>query len=152
MLGNLLRELLGLDNGAVGQAKKGAAGAAIGGGVGSARKMKPKIPPKRQKLPMEKMLPMKPYANPAQPQFPGRTNYGVPQDNMIDTSMGYLTNDQFNQGATGRLQRQSNPMDFDTIPNNFTAGRTGYYQGSNPYLQGGGANQYEELKNRLRVR
>lgn len=50
--------------------------------------------------------------NPAQQMYPGSTNYGVPQDNMIDTSMGYLTNDQFNQGYTGQLQGGQYPQDF----------------------------------------
>lgn len=160
MLGNLIRELLGIDN-----------------GVASA--------PASKKGMLPKELPMKPkeqkrlyktngggysqfYDNPTfagslnpkqedgydttvkylrgNIQFPGRTNYGVPQDNMIDTSMGYLTNDQFNQGATGRLQRQSNPMDMDTIPGNYTfPGRTGYFQGSNPFGNQPERNNYQNI-------
>lgn len=57
----------------------------------------------------------KPMQDPARELYPNRTNYGVPQDNMIDTSMGYLTDDQFNQGFTGQYQG-SNPYieDLDT--------------------------------------
>lgn len=36
------------------------------------------------------------YQAPAQRDFPGRTNYGVPQDNMIDTPQGYVTREQYN--------------------------------------------------------
>lgn len=35
----------------------------------------------------------------AQRDFPGRTNYGVPEDNMIDTPQGYITPQQYNQLA-----------------------------------------------------
>ena len=34
---------------------------------------------------------------PAQRDFPGRTNYGVPEDNMIDSPQGYITRQQYNE-------------------------------------------------------
>lgn len=39
---------------------------------------------------------------PAQRDFPGRTNYGVPEDNMIDTPGGYITREQYNQRYLNR--------------------------------------------------
>lgn len=44
------------------------------------------------------------------------------------------------------LQNTGPVMDWDSIPNNYTAGRTGYYQGSNPYLNN------LDYYSRLRVR
>lgn len=35
--------------------------------------------------------------DPYQKDFPGRTNYGVPEDNMIDTRMGYMKPEQYDQ-------------------------------------------------------
>lgn len=32
---------------------------------------------------------------PSQRDYPGRTNYGVPEDNMIDTPQGYITPQQY---------------------------------------------------------
>ncbi len=33
----------------------------------------------------------------AQRDFPGQTNYGVPEDNMIDTPDGYISREQYDQ-------------------------------------------------------
>lgn len=37
--------------------------------------------------------------NRAAGDYPNRTNYGVPQDNMIDTPNGYVTDEQYNRQA-----------------------------------------------------
>lgn len=57
---------------------------------------------------------------------------------------GYDTTIKYLQGNLGR---GSMPMDMDTVPTNFTAGRTGYFQGSNPYVNGRNwvNPQYQEL-------
>ena len=52
----------------------------------------------------------------------------------------------FVQSPTSAMQGGVYPMDMDAIPGNNTRGRTGYYQGSNPYL-----NNLED-DYRLRVR
>lgn len=36
------------------------------------------------------------YQTPAMRDFPGRTNYGVPEDNMIDTPIGYISPQAYN--------------------------------------------------------
>ncbi len=52
------------------------------------------------------------FDTPANKFYPSRTNYGVPEDEMIDTSMGYLSPDQFNQGYRGQLQNRGfNPQE-----------------------------------------
>lgn len=182
MLGDLLRELLGIGGGAAKPATRTAKKA----GSGAARA-------KRFAGTQQKARPM----TPSQRDYPGRTNYGTPQDNMIDTPGGYVTPEQYDRGLlfggyprssrrmpedagfvgnprslnqysplnmdvknfsgaadfgrTNPMQafgaRTANPMGFDSIPNNYTAGRTGYYQGSNPYL-----NNIDDLDYKLRVR
>ena len=159
------------------------------------------IAPKQQK-PLREYA--KPITAPSQKDFPGRTNYGVPQDNMIDTPGGYITRQQYDKnlmtngylrgaihedegfvGTSRNLNQMSpanadirnfsqmaeddyvagpqfsrinqdirnwrqqrplapsptsamqggwQPVDMDTVPTNFTRGRTGYYQGSNPFI------------------
>jgi len=66
--------------------------------VGAAGAMKPKLERKEHLPPLEKM-----FRSPAQRDYPGRTNYGVPEDNMIDTPQGYITRQLYNQ----RQQPQS---------------------------------------------
>lgn len=49
----------------------------------------------------------------AERDFPGRTNYGVPEDDMIDSPMGYMTPHQYNGLAPvmqGTMQRTQNPQ------------------------------------------
>jgi hypothetical protein len=46
---------------------------------------------------------------------------------------GYDTTIKYMQGSLGRGR---NPVDMGAVPTNFTAGRTGYFQGSNPYVNG----------------
>lgn len=57
---------------------------------------------------------------------------------------GYDTTIKYMQG---NMQRGRMPMDMESIPTNFTAGRTGYFQGSNPYVNGRNwvDPQYQEL-------
>jgi len=104
-------------------------------------------------------MPAQPIS-PAQRDFPGRTNYGVPEDDMIDTPRGYVSHAEYNLNNTplrnrptfagnlnpptedgydstikylvGFNQRGRNPMPMGSIPTNNTYARTGYYQGSNP--------------------
>ena len=52
------------------------------------------IAPKQQK-PLREYA--KPITAPSQRDFPGKTNYGVPQDNMIDTPGGYITPQQYDK-------------------------------------------------------
>ena len=52
------------------------------------------IAPKQQK-PLREYA--KPTTAPSQRDFPGKTNYGVPQDNMIDTPGGYITPQQYDK-------------------------------------------------------
>ena len=124
MLGNLIRELLGIDN-----------------GVASA--------PASKKGMLPKELPMKPkeqkrlyktngggysqfYDNPT---FAGSLN--PKQEDGYDTTVKYLR---------GNMQRGRMPMDMDTIPGNYTfPGRTGYFQGSNPFGNQPEHNNYQNI-------
>lgn len=116
-----LRKLLGIERPAAQAAKKAASGA-VGGAI----------------------------ALKSQRDFPGKTNYGVPQDDMIDTPGGYITRQQYDKNlmtngylrgaihedegfvGTPRNLNQMSPANADI--RNFTRGRTGYYQGSNPFI------------------
>jgi hypothetical protein len=87
---------------------------------------------------------------PSQKYFPNRTNYGVPEDNMIDTSMGYLNDDQFNQGMSGRFQGTVNPTDMDMVPRNQQFAMRSrfiqpWYQGSNPFMSNPYQNNYSNV-------
>lgn len=97
-----------------------------------AQPMRMKVPPSQYAQRASELSRM-PKMSPAQAQYPGRTNYGVPEDNMIDTEMGYLTDDQFNQGIRG-VQAQAYPVQrlyggMAGIPSNARRG---------VYLQSGG--------------
>ncbi len=126
MLKEILMGLLGggMAGGAVKQVtqpqKKGMKlhGMNVVNGGGRSNIFRPELLQQRQ--PMQRIQP-RPMM-PASQFYLGSTNYGTPQDNMIDTSMGYLTDDQFNQGYTGQLQ------------------------GGNPY------GSLQDYRNRLRVR
>jgi len=48
----------------------------------------------REKMPYHQGLQVQ---TPSQRDYPGRTNYGVPQDNMIDTPQGYITRQQYDR-------------------------------------------------------
>lgn len=131
----------------------------IGGGVGGAGGLKPQPQQWQQRIggggvptsPSSQMLQNistmqqnHQYAQPtdfAQMYYPGRTNYGVPQDNMIDTSMGYITPEQFNQAMSGRLQRQVNPMGYtpgynQEVYTNLQGGAPGFTSYGVQYPQG----------------
>lgn len=40
---------------------------------------------------------------PSDRDYPGKTNYGVPEDNMIDTANGYVTRGQYDQMYANKI-------------------------------------------------
>lgn len=143
MLGDLLRELLG-----AGQAKPA---------MKKGAKMKPmKIGGASRRM------------TPSQRDFPGETNYGVPEDNMIDTKMGYIQPQQYDQlvnssqGERGYL----NPLQgagsmYRPMNQNFVQQGGFDPMRSAVRMQYGAQNQFEggqnpllseDFRNRLRVR
>ncbi len=66
-----------------------------GGLAGAARGAMQGIP--KQPNAMLPQQPQKKQMTLSQRDFPGRTNYGVKEDNMIDTPNGYITAQQYDQ-------------------------------------------------------
>lgn len=73
----------------------------------------------------QRATPMSSQRTPAERDFPGRTNYGVPQDNMIDTPNGYVTPAQYN------LMRHPRPQGIPMQEPRLT----GIPMGQNPNIQ-----------------
>lgn len=110
-----LRELLGMQQPAK-AGKMGAKGAVIGAVS--------QMPQQQLARPMQPMVSQKaPLTN--RPTFAGNLNPGY--EDGYDTTIRYM------QGSIGKGR---NPVDMGAVPTNFTAGRTGFYQGSNPYVDG----------------
>jgi hypothetical protein len=149
MLADLLRSLLGMDGGAARPATQAAKKA----GQGVARPAQPK----QQMQPLLYDGYPSHYSDNVYHMMTGPTrNDFVKYKRVPEEDEGFVGNsrslNQFSplnmdvknfSGAadfsgTNPMQafgaRTGNPMGFDTIPNNFTGGRTGYYQGSNPHL------------------
>ena len=63
---------------------------------------------KRQEQPQSPRLKQAIQQTPSQRDYPGRTNYGVPEDNMIDTPNGYVTTQQYDQMQSPQLRVQQN--------------------------------------------
>lgn len=116
------------------------------------------LQPQQKVAPKLSKLPMKQYMQPAQRDFPGKTNYGVPQDNMIDTPNGYITPEQYNAQSQLRVKPnfgvqsknyqtgQVNPVDMDSVPGNMQFGNNpAYYQGSNPFQNQPRKNLYQNI-------
>lgn len=61
----------------------------------------------QQAQPKRSVRGAQPSQTPAQRDFPGRTNYGVPEDNMIDTPSGYVKPEQYNAMKRFRVQPDS---------------------------------------------
>jgi len=86
---------------------------------------------------------VRPTQAPSDRFFPGNTNFGVPQDNMIDTSMGYMTPPQFDQVMNGAMGERGymNPVQ----------GGGSLYRPDQFSLQGG-SSPLNDQRRRLRVR
>jgi hypothetical protein len=86
---------------------------------------------------------VRPTQAPSDRFFPGNTNFGVPQDNMIDTSMGYMTPPQFDQVMNSAMGERGymNPVQ----------GGGSLYRPDQFSLQGG-SSPLNDQRRRLRVR
>jgi hypothetical protein len=124
-------------------------GGLIGGGAGQALKGAKK---KGKKLDgsvlgalqgMGQSRLVRPTQAPSDRFFPGNTNFGVPQDNMIDSSMGYLTPPQFDQVMNSAMGERGymNPVQ----------GGGSLYRPDQFSLQGG-SSPLNDQRRRLRVR
>ena len=123
--------------------KKGAAGS-VAGAIGGAGKMNPnntKLGVARAQLQPKQPLPyILPGGVTSQFNPNSVTNAGnlTPRyEDGYDTTIKYLQ---------GNMQRGRMPMDMDTVPTNFTAGRTGYFQGSNPFTNIPTRNVYNNIQ------
>lgn len=67
-----------------------------------------------------------PQMTPAQRDFPGRTNYGVPEDNMIDTPQGYVTAEQYNQMMAPKPFKMYEDQSFQGDPRQFMMANPSY--------------------------
>lgn len=134
MLGDLLRSLLGMDGGVAKPATQAAkkAGQGVARSIGGAGKMNPNNTPVGKAMQMQPMRQMK--MRPKMPELE-KMQYRMPY--------GQGTSDF----TPDSLMGQGSPIGNEFVPNNYTAGRTGYYQGSNPYL-----NNIDDLDYKLRVR
>ena len=78
--------------------------------------VRPALPMQRMAQPINQPA-QGPRMTPSQRDFPGRTNYGVPEDDMIDTPNGYITGPQYDAQQI-EAYNATQPYTMDNVRNN----------------------------------